>query len=598
MSLPLHYLFVAGLGRRTIGPQKEVQAALVDVLKQIAAAAPDAQPVAMASGAVGADQVFLEAAITLGWPIRLVLPVPAYVFEQDFTSTGIVDGREITEVDQAGLDNFRRLSAAAVEIEVIPPTPGRRESFTRCGNTLVAEADVVVALWDHLPGKQGGTNESLLLVERSGVPLVVIDVQSGRPLAGFSVPEIASLGSRYRERHAPQTAGKRGTVLDDIDEAIRHSLSRRERDEFLAKPVGEQLKQFGRILGDRAAKRANFYKWMNLLAILSHAAASLFGLVALIFAAAPGTVPEHVAHAGDHRSVIIKIGLVSLAALLALLAKVLGHQNQWVKARFVREVNRSLAATAEVSRVTGDPHDTFVPSSIWILFRHLRRPLLFFHALQQRLYQDVVPGAGGKADSTLVHALRAYRRDRTGHIGGNYRGIALGELSQHDYQLRKRNTAALQHHAINFTYAVFMVVFFACGWALMTDQFPDHAAAEYRTVKLLMLLLPVLSAALLVMPNLWDVHRRHRVAPALVRTLARLDGEAAELEKILVDLAAGIKPGFADGTPVWEGSAEAQRPLAEVWVRARFAAIVREAEHAILTEVIGFKTFVENAEVG
>jgi hypothetical protein len=573
MPLPLHYLFVAGLGRRDIGPRDAIRAELIAVLRTIAAAAPEAQPVAMASGAAGADQVFLEAAEALGWPIRLVLPVPAFLFEKDFTSAKAVEGRKIEETDAAGLAAFRGFCERAIEVEVLPPPPGRREAFTRCANALVAEADVLVALWDGQAGKQGGTNESLLLARQLEVPTVLLDARTGRPVDGHPALAGAALLARRAVRHGA------GTILHDIDQALHFALPPSHRAEFAAAAIGDQHARYGRLLAEQAEKLAQSYKRKNLYAVAMHVLASLIGLLALLFLTQEAAVGTG--------ATVFKLAAVATAFWLAHTAKKFGEHNKWVKARFVREVHRSMGFSAEVARQTGEAHDAFVPSAIWVLFPHLRRPLHLFHGLNLR----------ATARPTLLDALRRFRKKRLAHDPA-YREKELRDLSQQDYQRRTEEKATRGHHAIERGFLASTGAFFLCGGLLLTPLF-DHAGVAYRLAKWLTVLLPVLSAALLVLPNLWDLHRRRRVAPAVVRTLARLDAEAAEVEKILVALAADTGPTVGpSGVAVWAGSAAEQRALGEAWARARFAALGREAEHAILTELIGFKTFVENAEVG
>lgn len=607
---PLHYLFVAGLGRRQVGDPATIRAALTETMQAIAATCPQAQPVAMASGAAGGDQLFLEAAQRLGWPIRLVLPVPVYLFEQDFTSKG-PDGAPV--VDQAGLDGFRRLHAAAVEVEVISPSAARRESFTRCANTLVTEADIVVALWDRQPGKQGGTNESLFLAEKSGVPTIVLDAQTGRAFPSDTVAPAATWLRRYEERHAV------GTILHDIDEAFQHTVAPAQAAEFASASLAQQHKSFGGLLADEAAKCARSYKRKNLAAVALHVGASFFGLWALLFFV-------HHTGAGLVASVV-KLTAVAAAFWLAHSAKKLGEQNKWVKARFIREVNRSLGASAEVARQTGDAHGSFVPTSIWVIFRYLRAPLLFFHARHRQ-----APGA-----SSLLSIVQQYRRRRLQHDDA-YATKKLNDLSQQDYQQRTAARAECVHHRIETAYLISLGLFLVSVLFVLAVAWPhlgahhaevsspsavahvqaDVVAAEpavgaedaavtdwlgyngvlYRTAKWLTVLLPVVAAALLVLPNLWDVHRRRRVAPAMVRTLVRLDAEAAQVEEVLIALAGGRGPALAGGVAVWAGTAPERQAMAEAWARTRFASIAREAEHAILTEVIGFKTFVENVELG
>src|SRR5207253_10822483 len=97
---------------------------------------------------------------------------------------------------------------------------------------------------------------------------------------------------------------------------------------------------------------------------------------------------------------LIKVGFVVWAIFITAKVEKDRIKNEWVNVRFVREVARSMAASAEVSRQTDESLESFVPSPIWVIFKHLRRPLLVFHAsfLQTR------------PKLTLLEALRQYRK--------------------------------------------------------------------------------------------------------------------------------------------------------------------------------------------
>jgi hypothetical protein len=540
MPLPLHYLFVAGLGRRVIGPHDTVRNALVETLKAVAAAAPDAQPVAMASGASGADQAFLEAALSLGWPIRLVLPVAAYLFEQDFTSR---DAAGNTMIDNDGLDRFRRLRAAAIEVEVISPSPDRHMAFTRCANTLVTEADVVVTLWDGKPGKQGGTNESLLLADHINVPLIILDAQTGLPYIGIPVPSADKLSRRHCERHAP------GTILHDVDTLLASVPT-------TSGTLDERLKAAAKTLADS-------YKFKNASAILVHALAAALGLFALVF--------FHENHDVGYGATVIKLTAVLVAVWLVYSAKEKGEHHRWAKTRYIRETIRSLKASLPLAGHCQHPLARFAPTSLWVLARYLQRPLLL-HVLTEPAQKD----------EGLLASLQTYRTKQ----------LRL----QNGYQIKEGVKAGKRHHWIERGFWGATILFFVAGFSIFMNH--DYDGNLYKWAKWLTVFLPVFSAALLVLPNLWETHRRRRVAPAVARTYERLDVEAGVVEQVLLDLAAGHTPTCPDGTAVWAGSSADISVAIEAWAKTRLAAIVREAEHAYLTEVIGFKTFVENAEVG
>jgi hypothetical protein len=600
VPLPLNYLFVAGLGRRKVGPREAVIPVVAEQLRRIGAAAPDARPLAMSSGATGADQVFLAAAVSLGWPIRLILPVPKYLFEKDFVRQ--VDGR--TETDEAGLSSFRRFAEIAIEIEVVSPSPARREAFTHCSNELIKEADVVVALWDRQPGKQGGTNEGLLTAGHLGTPTVLLDPDTGRPFSDVETLDASQLAARYTFRHGT------GTILRDVEIALGESLRDLEAhkgsvsfEDYRNAPAAIQYQIFGSLLAAKADKLSKSYKRKNLSAILAHGTASALGIYALIFwADSPSLITV---------GTVLKIALVTVAVWLAKSARRAGEQNQWVKARFVREINRSLGSTAEIARVTGECLDSFVPTSIWILFRHLHRPLVCFHCLA-RPARASAPASGESGLRSMLELIRPYRKKRLFH-NKDYLTMELKNLSQQDYQLRTAEKSKIFHQVVERVLLSITLLFYASGCVVLYLSVKTPEAAHsgegagwlmyivYHSAKLFTVLIPIFSAALLILPNLFDIHRRRKVAPALASQLAALDRQAEMVEKTVVDClenrSVTVKVGDAV-VPVWSGVNSEQQAFVGAWARDRFVSITRQSEHAILTEVIGFKTFVENVELG
>ena len=107
-------------------------------------------------------------------------------------------------------------------------------------------------------------------------------------------------------------------------------------------------------------------------------------------------------------------------------------------------------------------------------------------------------------------------------------------------------------------------------------------------VKFAPVYLPIVSAALLVLPNLNDLNRRCTTYGSVVEKLAQL----GEHTRRLIDDSGAPMPMLL-GVPVWHDSA-----LREIFFRNRLHALVFETERVLLTEVVEFQSFCKHAEVG
>jgi hypothetical protein len=575
------YVFVAGVGRREIGSVAQLRTAVRDTLVQIASAFGDDQPVALASGAAGTDQVFLDVARELGWPIKLVLPCPAYQFEQDFVREDSATGARI--VDESGAAKFRELHSVAIDVEVIAPAPGRRDAFTRAADRLLAQADVLVGVWDGKPGRSGGTNEALLLAEQLDIPVLLLDAATGRRWPNRVWPEGQALQRRQRARHEAPDGTPEG-ILADVDrsivEGLRHEAEESpqgtgDSKEFFNLPLNEQKQRLGTVLAGRAGALAERHRRWNILVLLLHGLATTVGLSALVF-------QEQLPAASATIASWVKLLLVLAAIGITIRLRRHRAHRRWVRARFVREVNRSLSATSPLSRRTGEAIGAFVPSALWCVFARLQYPLLTFHALATPLGQG----------ASLADVLAKYRQARLAHRA-SAESLPSSQTSQQDYQRREAAAAERTHHRIETLFFVCTGLLLLC--AVLGVSVP-HEHSLYPWAKLGTVLLPVVVASLLVLPNLHDSHRRLIVGPALAGRLAELDRQMAEVEAVL--RAGATVPGIGAAVAVWGGSEAERSAAAEAWAKNRAVEIVRAAEYALLAELIGFKTFVESVEVG
>jgi hypothetical protein len=150
------------------------------VAEVLAAAAGDAgagaRPRLWSSLAEGSDRIAAEAALGLGWELACALPMPRRQYEDDFS-------------EPASLEEFRRLLAHATVVAELPPAaPGDRPAaYAEAGRRLLAEADLLLAIWDGEPARGvGGTAEVVAAAADRAIPIAWIDARSPHAVALWS----------------------------------------------------------------------------------------------------------------------------------------------------------------------------------------------------------------------------------------------------------------------------------------------------------------------------------------------------------------------------------------------------------------------------
>ncbi|HEY0301232.1 MAG TPA: DUF4231 domain-containing protein [Rhizomicrobium sp.] len=118
----------------------------------------------VSSLAEGADRIVAEAGLAAGYVLSAILPFARDVYCEDFAGA---DAR-------AGFDALLGETGAVFELD------GRREAAGRAyeaaGLLMLANADIVVAIWDQMPAE--GIGGTALIVERAladDVPVILID---------------------------------------------------------------------------------------------------------------------------------------------------------------------------------------------------------------------------------------------------------------------------------------------------------------------------------------------------------------------------------------------------------------------------------------
>jgi len=102
------------------------------------------------------------------WSLHAILPFPRARYEEDFApekSSGGVDRRA----------DFRAALAQAASIVELPDETDAVLGYERAGEAMLKESDLLVAVWDGLPGSgRGGTQAVLSEARAMGIPVIWI----------------------------------------------------------------------------------------------------------------------------------------------------------------------------------------------------------------------------------------------------------------------------------------------------------------------------------------------------------------------------------------------------------------------------------------
>jgi hypothetical protein len=144
-----------------------------DVCQSFSSAAPVFTLIS--SLAEGADRIAAKTALAAGFALDVVLPCPQSIYLETF-------------VDDASRGEFEALLASA-RARLVLPLAGAPEaaaadrlprSFEAAGLTMLAQSDILLAVWDGKPADgRGGTGQIVDEAARRGLPVVVVDPADG-----------------------------------------------------------------------------------------------------------------------------------------------------------------------------------------------------------------------------------------------------------------------------------------------------------------------------------------------------------------------------------------------------------------------------------
>jgi uncharacterized phage-like protein YoqJ len=109
----------------------------------------------LVGGQRGVDTWAAQAAIALGLPFTLILPIEVAAFTRDWSA-----------VDRASLN---AVLARASDVRIVGTADDPAVAYTERNRQLAIQADLLVAVWTQLGG--GGTAETIALARAAGTPV-------------------------------------------------------------------------------------------------------------------------------------------------------------------------------------------------------------------------------------------------------------------------------------------------------------------------------------------------------------------------------------------------------------------------------------------
>jgi hypothetical protein len=196
------------LRARLIGDLARIEAQAQTLFDREQAVFADDPPrfVLISALASGADQVAAAVALERGWNLQAVLPGP----RADYARS----------MDPAEARELHRLLETASCVLELPANPRDPESsYVMAGRATVAHADLLVAVWDGLPGRgPGGTAETVDLALLRGTPVLHLPVDPAQPAALLwsAFDPVVLTGSGDRRCARPASDAELAAVLEAL----------------------------------------------------------------------------------------------------------------------------------------------------------------------------------------------------------------------------------------------------------------------------------------------------------------------------------------------------------------------------------------------
>lgn len=182
-------------------------ARLVDAFAALEAAAPGGRFRLVGSLAEGADTIAVDAALARSWQIDTVLPFARGIYADDF--------------DDAATAALTARLAASANVFELPgahdEAGGAAAAYERAGRVVLAQSDLLLAIWDGDPARgRGGTTQIVLEAVALSIPVLVVHPGGDAPELLWSGLNAHDFGPEAIETVARGTIGDLPRLMEKL----------------------------------------------------------------------------------------------------------------------------------------------------------------------------------------------------------------------------------------------------------------------------------------------------------------------------------------------------------------------------------------------
>lgn len=154
-----------------------MRAAIHTILRSARAVAKSAQLCALTSLAEGADRIFAEEAVALGYALICPLPFAQAEYEKDFHAPAALEADSLMHF-RAILQSAREGSGLTV-LELNGERHDAPQAYAAAGQAILDRADLLVGVWDGGEAAgPGGTTDMLGQALNRHIPVLCIDARA------------------------------------------------------------------------------------------------------------------------------------------------------------------------------------------------------------------------------------------------------------------------------------------------------------------------------------------------------------------------------------------------------------------------------------
>ena len=200
---------------------RELSATVATLLDAIARAAPRETFRLVSSLAEGADSLVAQSAIERGWPIDVVLPFPRQEYAIDFDHPRA----------SGELDDLITSARSLFELPGLRDEPGgSAAAYERAGRVLLAQSDLLLAIWDGGPSRgRGGSAQLVAEAVGLGVPVLFVHPHQGcTPVLLWSGLDAHEFGPESVDTVARGTVDDLPRLFARLDARALHGERRRK----------------------------------------------------------------------------------------------------------------------------------------------------------------------------------------------------------------------------------------------------------------------------------------------------------------------------------------------------------------------------------